>query len=95
MTFKRFAMVLLALICMNATAQAKSLKDYRLNGIDGYSRCSFLAGGDVMLATSGMETEMRFSRRASDGSVRYELSVPMMGTQRGMMSTSLPDGIII
>ena len=92
MMFKRFAMVLLALMCVSATAQAKSLKDYRLNGIDGYSRCSFLAGGDVMLATSGMETEMRFSRRASDGSVRYELSVPMMGTQRGTMSTSLPDG---
>ena len=89
---KRWMALLLALMCIVSTAQAKSLKDYRMEEIDGYCRCMFLAGGDVMLSTSGMEKEMRLSRRAADGSLRYELSVPLQGMQRGTMSTALPDG---
>lgn len=94
MAFKRFWALLLTvvLVCTAVSAQARSLKDYRIAGIQGFSRCSFLAGGDVMLATSGMEEETVLSRRAPDGSVRYEIAVPMMGSQRGTMSTALPDG---
>lgn len=94
MELKRLWMVLLTvvLMCTCVPARARSLKDYRIADIDGYCRSSFLPGGDVMLATSGMDGETRLSRRAPDGSVRYDVLVPLNGTQRGTMSMVLPDG---
>ena len=82
----------LGLACATAVAQAKTLQDYRIPQVEDYCRLSLLAGGDRMLASSGLEEELRLSRRAEDGSVRYEVVVPMMSTQRGTLSASLPDG---
>lgn len=91
---KRWSVIalVLALWCTATAAQARSLKDYRLEGAQGYARCAPLADGGWMLASSGMENETRLSRRAQDGSERYTISVPLMGTQRGTMSAVLPDG---
>lgn len=91
---KRWAALWLALwlSCAATAAQAKTLRDYRIPGAQGYVRLVWLDGGDYMLLTSGMEAETKLSWRAGDGSVRYEMTVPLMGTQRGTMGAALPDG---